>query len=235
MPVCEGEKAMRILVAEDAAVNLRLIQAYLKDLSFAIDTAPNGSVAVEKFQSGSYDLVLMDINMPVMDGYTATRRIRAWEAENQKRPTPVLALTANAFVEERRASLDAGCDAHLVKPIRKAELLEAIQTYTQAHADPIERISVRPPAGIEEVVPLFLETTRDDLQALSRLLNEQDYSKIRFIGHDLKGSGGGYGFDPISVIGKTIEEAAKRSDSDEISRQIALLTDYLSRVDVVLD
>jgi CheY-like chemotaxis protein/HPt (histidine-containing phosphotransfer) domain-containing protein len=229
---------MRILVAEDAAVNLRLIQSYLKDPTFAVDSAPNGSLALEKFQSGSYDLVLMDIHMPVMDGYTATRKIREWEAENQKRPTPVLALTANAFEEERQASLDAGCDAHLVKPIRKAELLEAILTHTRArpaNAGATERISVRPPAGIEEAIPLFLESTREDLQALSRFLNEQDYSSIRFIGHDLKGSGGGYGFDPISEIGKTIEEAAKRSDSVEISRQIAVLTNYLDRVDVVLD
>lgn len=231
----------RILVADDAAVNLRLIQAYLKDSSFAVDTAPNGSVALEKFQSGSYDLVLMDIHMPVMDGYTATRKIRAWEAENQKRPTPVLALTASTFDEERQASLDAGCDAHLVKPIRKAELLEAIRTHAlgrqgaPAHREASTRISVRPPAGIEEAIPLFLESTREDLQALSRFLNAQDYSRIRFIGHDLKGSGGGYGFDPISEIGKSIEEAAKRSDSGEISRQIAVLTDYLDRVDVILD
>jgi len=231
----------RILIADDAHVNLRLIQSYLKDPLFAVETAPDGLVALEKFQSGSYDLVLMDIHMPVMDGYTATRRIRAWEAENQKKPTPVLALTANAFVDERQASLDAGCDAHLVKPIRKAELLDAIRTYAhvcpgeRTHAGASERISVRPPAGIEEAIPLFLETTREDLQALSHFLTEQDYSSIRFIGHDLKGSGGGYGFEPISAIGKTIEEAAKRSDNDEIRKQIAALTDYLDRVDVVLD
>jgi CheY-like chemotaxis protein/HPt (histidine-containing phosphotransfer) domain-containing protein len=232
--VCEGRK-MRILVAEDAAVNLLLIQSYLKDPSFAVDAAPNGLAALEKFKSGSYDLVLMDIHMPVMDGYTATRKIRAWETENQKQHTPMLALTANAFAEERQASLDAGCDAHLVKPIRKAELLETIRKHTQTPVDANARIAVRPPAGIEEAIPLFLETTREDLQALSRFLNERDYSRIRFIGHDLKGSGGGYGFDPISAIGRSIEEAAKRSDRDEISRQIAVLTDYLDRVDVVLD
>ena len=232
---------MRILVAEDSAVNLLLIESYLRDSSFAVDAAPNGSVALEKFQSGAYDLVLMDIHMPVMDGYTATRRIRAWEAENQQQPTPVLALTANAFDEERQASLAAGCDAHLVKPIRKAALLEAIGIHTRAPhiaetpADASDRISVRPPAGIEEAIPLFLETTREDLQALSRFLDDGDYSRIRFIGHDLKGSGGGYGFEPISAIGKTIEEAAKRSDSREISRQIAALTNYLDRLDVILD
>lgn len=239
--MAEEEKAMRILVADDATLNLLLIQSYLKDPSFAVDTAPNGSVALEKFQSGSYDLVLMDIHMPVMDGYAATRGMRAWETEHKKQRTPVLALTANAFEEERQASLAAGCDAHLVKPIRKAELLEAIRTHTrtcqlaETQASASERISVRPPAGIEEAIPLFLETTREDLQALSRSLDDRDYSKIRFIGHDLKGTGGGYGFDAISVIGKAIEEAAKMSDGDEILRQIAVLKDYLDRVDVVLE
>jgi CheY-like chemotaxis protein len=232
---------MRILVAEDAEVNLRLILSYLKDPLFAVEAAANGAIALEKFQSSSYDLVLMDIHMPVMDGYTATRKIRTWEVANGKQPTPVLALTANAFEEEKQASLAAGCDAHLVKPIRKAELLEAIRAYAhaspgaQTHANASERISVRPTAGIEEAIPLFLETTREDLQTLSRALDQQDYSSIRFIGHDLKGSGGGYGFDPISMIGESIEEAAKRSDGGEISRQIAVLSDYLDRVDVILD
>jgi len=241
LSVFEGNKGMRILVADDAALNLLLIQSYLKDPSFAVDTASNGSIALEKFRSGSYDLVLMDIHMPVMDGYAATRGMRAWETENQKQRTPVLALTANAFEEERQASLAAGCDAHLVKPIRKAELLEAIRTHTRAcqraepQANASERISVHPPAGIEEAIPLFLETTREDLQALSRFLDQQDYSRIRFIGHDLKGTGGGYGFDAISTIGKAIEEAAKMSDGNEILKQIAVLKDYLDRVDVVLD
>jgi CheY-like chemotaxis protein/HPt (histidine-containing phosphotransfer) domain-containing protein len=227
-------------VAEDSPVNLVLIQAYLKGPSFDVHTAPNGAIAVEKFQSSAYDVVLMDIQMPVMDGYTATRLIREWEAEHQKRPTPVLALTAKAFKEEEQESLAAGCDAHLIKPIRKAELLEALRKFTQEsdgapsiNPAPVERIQVKPPDGIEEAIPLFLESTREDLEALSDALRADDYARVRFIGHDLKGTGGGYGFDEISVIGKCIEEAALRSDRREIAKQIAALADYLSRVDVV--
>lgn len=235
----ERPNVTRILLAEDAEVNLRLIRAYLKDPAFELHEAPNGAVALEKFQSGAYDLVLMDIQMPVMDGYTATRNIRAWEAEHQKPPTPVLALTSNGFDDEKKASLEAGCNAHLIKPIHKAELIEAIRAHTGAgapvHAGKGERIAVRPPAGIEEAIPLFLESTHEDLRALSQGLENRDYSKIRLIGHDLKGSGGGYGFDAISVMGKAIEEAAKLSDGQEIARQIAALTDYLDRVDVILE
>jgi CheY-like chemotaxis protein len=234
----EKQKVIRILVAEDAPFNLALIQSYLKDPAFEVDTAPNGAVAFQKFQSSVYDLVLMDIQMPVMDGYKATQNIRAWEAEHQKQPTPVLALTASGFEDERQASLAAGCNAHLIKPVRKAELLEAVRAHIHADArlsGENRRIPIHPPAEIEEVIPLFLESTREDIGALARALENLDYPKIRLIGHDLKGSGGGYGFDQIGVIGKSIEEAAKQSDSAEVKRQIGALADYLERVDVIFD
>jgi len=231
---------MRILVAEDSPVNLLLIERYLKDPLFEIDTARDGAAALAKFQSGAYDLVLMDLQMPVMDGYEATRSMRAWEAAHQKSPTPILALTAHAFKEEEQKSLAAGCNAHLIKPIRKPDLLKAIQQHAGGESSTSARttpgpIRVRPPAGIEEAIPLFLDITRQDLQSLNDALRAQDYSKIRFIGHDLKGSGGGYGFDEISNLGKSIEEAAKRSDSEEIGKHVSALADYLSRVEVVFD
>ncbi|HXJ39099.1 MAG TPA: response regulator [Bryobacteraceae bacterium] len=240
---------MRILIAEDSPVNLMLIEKYLKDPVFELDTAGNGAVAFQKFQSGDYDLVLMDLQMPVMDGYAATRTMRAWEAEHQKRPTPILALTAHAFKEEQEKSLAAGCNAHLIKPIRKPDLLEAIRQHTGSQ-EPASlevigtsavaalapgAIRVRPPAGIEEAVPLFLDITRQDLQSLCEALRAQDYPKIRFIGHDLKGSGGGYGFEAISTLGRSIEEAAKRSDGEEIGKHVSALADYLERVEVVYD
>jgi CheY-like chemotaxis protein len=240
---------MRILIAEDSSVNLMLIEKYLKDPLFEIDTARDGAVALQKFQLGEYDLVLMDLQMPVMDGYLATRSMRAWEAEHQKSPTPILALTAHAFKEEQEKSLAAGCNAHLIKPIRKPDLLEAIRQHTGGQIPAIPEIigqgaaaapasgtiRIRPPSGIEEAVPLFLDITRQDLQSLCEALRAQDYSKIRFIGHDLKGSGGGYGFAEISALGRSIEEAAKRSDGEEIGKHVSALTDYLNRVEVVFD
>jgi len=230
---------LRVLAAEDSPVNLFLIQSYLKDPRFLLETASNGAIAVEKFQSAEYDIVLMDVQMPLMDGYTATRAIRAWEAEHHARPTPILALTAHAFPEQEQESFAAGCNAHLVKPVRKATLLEAIQAFASQRrvgtprTPKPERILVKAQPGIEEAVPLFLEAAREDLKNLEQALRKADYARIRFIGHDLKGSGGGYGFDGISAIGKLIEEAAKCSDSDEARRQIAALAEYLDRVEVV--
>ncbi|MCC6140804.1 MAG: PAS domain S-box protein [Nitrospira sp.] len=119
----------RILLAEDLEDNRAVIALFLKATAYTLDMAENGAVAVEKFKAGAYDLVFMDMQMPVMDGYEATRLIRTWEKEQPRAPTPILALTANAFTEELEKSLAAGCTAHLTKPIKKKTLLTAIADY----------------------------------------------------------------------------------------------------------
>ena len=123
------EGRLRILLIDDSEDNRLLIQAYLKNLPYTIDTADDGQKGVELFQQCSYDLVLMDMQMPVMDGYTATRRIREWEQGSGAPKTPVVALTAYALKEDVQKSIDAGCDSHLSKPIRKETLLETVRRY----------------------------------------------------------------------------------------------------------
>lgn len=122
-------RPVNILLVEDSVDNRLLIQAYFKRTSDRIEIAENGEIAVEKFKAGKYDIVLMDIQMPVMDGYTATGEIRKWEKENGKKETPIIALTAYAMAEDFQKSLDAGCTDHLTKPIKKATLMETIQKY----------------------------------------------------------------------------------------------------------
>ncbi|MEA1935732.1 MAG: response regulator [Thermodesulfobacteriota bacterium] len=123
-------RSNNILLVEDSADNRLLIQSYFKRTSDHIDIAENGEIAVEKFKSGEYDVVLMDIQMPVMDGYTATGEIRKWEREKGRKEAPIIALTAHAMKEDVRKSLDAGCTDHLTKPIKKAVLMETVSRYT---------------------------------------------------------------------------------------------------------
>ena len=125
-----GEIAKRILLVEDSEDNRMLILAYLKKTDYEIDVAENGELAVEKFMAGKYGLVLMDMQMPVMDGYTATKIIRKTETKENMVQTPIIALTAYALKEDAQKSYNAGCTAHLTKPIQKATLLDAICKYT---------------------------------------------------------------------------------------------------------
>ncbi len=117
---------LHVLLADDSPVNRLLIKAYFNGTPIKLDEAENGQIAQNKFKAGKFDLVLMDMRMPVMDGYAATRSIREWEQTNQLTRTPIIALTASALEEEVRKSLQAGCDAHLSKPVKRGTLLDAI-------------------------------------------------------------------------------------------------------------
>ena len=123
-------KQIQILLVEDTEDNRLLVKSFLKKTPYQLDVAENGLEAVKMFQLKKYGLVLMDIQMPVMDGYTATKRIRKWEIDQGVKITPILALTAYATNEDAQKSLKAGCTDHLTKPIRKAKLLETIRIYT---------------------------------------------------------------------------------------------------------
>ncbi|MBN1688025.1 MAG: response regulator [Candidatus Omnitrophica bacterium] len=135
--------SFRILLAEDNADNQLLIQAYLRKTNYSLDFASNGREACEKVMTQAYDLVFMDLHMPEMDGYSAVRKIREWEAktggEGGKKsfPIPIIALSASALQDEISKSMDAGCNEHLTKPIKKEVLLETIKRYEAQKHRPI--------------------------------------------------------------------------------------------------
>ena len=119
-------RPLHILLADDSLDCRLVIKAFLKRTRCTVDEADNGKVAINKFTSGRYDLVLMDRQMPVLSGGAATRAIREWERDNHMNRTPIIALTAAAFEKDVRESIEAGCDTHLSKPVRKTALLKAI-------------------------------------------------------------------------------------------------------------
>jgi signal transduction histidine kinase/HPt (histidine-containing phosphotransfer) domain-containing protein/BarA-like signal transduction histidine kinase len=122
---------LNILLVEDIEENQMVIQGFLRQTQCKLEIAENGVEAVDSFKNHRYDLVLMDIQMPVMDGYEATRAIRAWEAETSANPTPIVALTAHALQEEAQKIKGVGCDLHLTKPIRKMRLMEVLSIFQQ--------------------------------------------------------------------------------------------------------
>ena len=121
------QSGLRILLAEDNRGNVLLIEAFLKQTMHHLDVACDGLEALQKFRENRYDVVLMDVQMPNMGGYEATGEIRRLEQEEGRAPTMIIALTANALREDEQRSMDAGCNDHLSKPIRKKVLLDMLQ------------------------------------------------------------------------------------------------------------
>ncbi len=117
---------LRLLAAEDNPTNRQVLAAVLGSLGLEVHIVPDGKEAVQAWRSGGYDLILMDIQMPVMDGITAARQIRATEAAEGRARTPIIALTANALTHQVEEYLAVGMDAHVAKPIEIAKLYEAI-------------------------------------------------------------------------------------------------------------
>jgi CheY-like chemotaxis protein len=120
------DRPLRILFADDSPDNRTLIRSFLKHTRYRLDEVENGRQAIDGFIAGDYDLVLMDIQMPEVDGYAATRAIRDFEREHDRAHTPIIALTASVFSDAIRLTRAAGCDAHVGKPVNKATLLRAI-------------------------------------------------------------------------------------------------------------
>ena len=124
-------KVIRILAADDSSDNRFLLTAFLKGFSCELTIKEDGQEALDAFKSNQYDIVLMDMQMPVLDGFAATRLIREWESENNLSNTPILALTAYALPEEIKHCTNAGCDGHISKPVRKKKLIQAIKDFVK--------------------------------------------------------------------------------------------------------
>lgn len=228
------ESSIRVLVADDSEDNRFLVAEYLKDVAAHLDFADNGQSAFEKFSSSAYDLVLMDLQMPGMDGYAATRKIREWEREQNRTPTPVLALTASALETEIQTALDAGCTVCLRKPVRLTTLLEAVHRYTGSRADATrpERIPMLADARLRPLIPGYLENRRKDVNAILMALESSNYEAVRATGHKISGTGGGYGFPRISEIGSQLEHAALEQNAAQIHALTAELLKFVDHVEV---
>jgi CheY-like chemotaxis protein len=135
------DRRVHVLIADDSHDNRALVRAYLRTTPYVLDEAVNGREAVARFTSHRYDVVLMDIQMPVMDGFEAVRAIRRWEQEHDAARTPIIALTASAFEEAVREAREAGCDVHLSKPVKKQTLLRAIRDAVPSRPDSLPALS----------------------------------------------------------------------------------------------
>jgi len=234
---------LRILLAEDSPDNSIITIAYLEDTPYQVDIAETGAIALEMFAAKVYDLVLMDRQMPIMDGLTATRAIRAWEKTHGRPTTPIIALTASALKGDHEKCLAAGCTGFLTKPIKQEVLLQAIKDRRPA---PIPAAVPTPrPEGarkdpslvlvypkLEARVPAFLEHRRRDVVTMRDALSRNEFTTVERLGHSMKGAGASFGFQAITDLGAALEQEASSADAAASQTRINDLSTYLDRVDL---
>jgi PAS domain S-box-containing protein len=230
--------ALHILLAEDSPDNCTITVAYLADTPYRVEIAETGAIACEMFAAGHYDLVLMDRQMPVMDGLTATRAMRTWEQAHDRPPTPIIALTASALKGDREQCLAAGCTAFLTKPIKQEVLLQAIREHSavalpsrKAETGGQDTLFVALDPRIARRIPMFLDHSRQNVILMRDALDRGDFEIVGRLGHSMRGSGTGFGFPTITDFGVALEQSARSGDTDASRRWVSELSTYLDRIE----
>ncbi|MBP5284834.1 MAG: response regulator [Kiritimatiellae bacterium] len=231
---------MRVLIVEDNEINREIAREIVSQAGFAVDEAENGKIAVEKVSRGGpgfYDAVLMDVHMPVMDGYAATRTIRAMEIPGAKR-LPIIALSANAFETDVRDALAAGMDAHIAKPIRIPVLLETIGRLAGAGERAPDLLDSLEKAGCD-IQTALRETYMGDRSFYRRMLAKlpasaafsqvcadfgaKDAAALYESSHKLKGLYASLGLSPLYAVCSEIVEIARAGGLDGVEELLARL------------
>jgi CheY-like chemotaxis protein/HPt (histidine-containing phosphotransfer) domain-containing protein len=215
---------LRILLAEDNAVNQKVALRLLDQLGYRADVVSNGLEALGALEEQSYDVVLMDVQMPELDGLDASRRIHArWSADTRPR---IIAMTANALPEDREACFAAGMDDYLAKPIRPYELAEALGRVRpgadggSVNLEPAAVENLRELGGDEflgEVIETFLDDAPTLIATLRRSLEHGDAEELRRAAHSLKSNGQTFGARDFAGLCRQLEERAKRHELDGAS------------------
>lgn len=236
--------AARILVAEDNDDNFAIVQRHLNNRGYRVERAVNGREASEVAARHRFDLILMDVEMPEMDGFEATRLIRDSEERNGLaaggRRVPILALTAHAVKGYRERCLQSGCTGYLAKPVRKQTLLDAVADAltdsSAAGAQPGREDETAPWVDVDpelaDLVPRFLENCRRDLALIREAIAAGDWNQAVRTGHGMKGSAPSYGFEEIGLLGKELEAASRARDGAAVQDAADRLAAYLLRLRV---
>ncbi|MCA9109235.1 MAG: response regulator [Planctomycetaceae bacterium] len=242
-------KPLRILLAEDGLANQRLARALLERWGHTVEIAENGRIAVERAQDESFDLILMDVQMPEVDGLEATRQIRDWETAHGGH-VPIVAMTAHAMKGDEERCLAAGMDGYVAKPVRKQELLAALVPLfpTEVEETSNSRVGSKETVivdwdtalghagGHEDLLHAVIQDTLTEipqlLSALKQAVEEDRYPEVGRFAHTIKGSARIFRVVKVLEQAQHIEELAAAKDLD--SARVAI-TELNAAIDGMLD
>lgn len=245
-------KGIKILIVEDNEINQLLARTILQEWGCHVEIANNGEESINTLQRNSYDIILMDMQMPIMGGVQATKIIR----EEMKLELPIIALTANASKEDERNCMDAGMNDYISKPFREEELYQKISrwlSFDQPKATPqrpviakvdetvsdqplfsVEKLSALSKGNVEfinKMILLFIETAPTQAEKLKKALQDNDLTTIKTISHTMKPSLDMLGVNSLHDTIRDIEEcAAKQKNLDTLESQINKVHAVLGQV-----
>lgn len=249
----------RILVVEDNATNQLVARGMLEKFGAQVDLAGDGVEALRALEQFPYDLVLMDCQMPLMDGYEATRRIRNTDSAVQNHRIPVIAMTANAMQGDREQCMVAGMDDYIAKPVTPDQLHGALTKWLPGHFGPGKPAHAQPPAATGEkgcevfdlaafrdrmmddaelmrtVVDMFLKDAPQQIERLKDQGSTGDFREITALAHKLKGAAANIGGVALSALALNIEQASKRGAIDSIDAGIAELEQRFTQLKSVIE
>jgi len=245
-----------VLLVDDDPFNIQVLQKFIADPRLKTESAENGKIAFEKIQSVAYDIVFMDMEMPVLNGVEAIARIRKLEstADHLQKPIVAVALSAHDDPAIAQSCLSAGFDAYLKKPVGKKEVIDTILRFFLADGEPLGNAGasvidagIPAPAGLaaaspgapytvevdadlEELIPSFLESKKEELRQLKIKLDANDYEPVRQISHKLKGAFNMYGFRFLSDACATMEAVSPRGERVKIQEQLDAIDHFMENM-----
>ena len=238
MPTFRGS---RVLLVEDNPVNQRVAQRMLQKLSAQVTVANNGEEALARLATAKFDLVLMDCQMPVMDGFTATRRVRELEQHSASKRVPIIALTANVMSEDREKCVAAGMDAHLGKPIEAQQMIDTLSRFLKEEVMPpaVDREALRQITGGDaeferELADTFVASGDQALAEIIAALKVNDYDTVRKRAHSLKGASANIHAASLSSTASSLESAARAQTVPALGGLVQELAEKLAAVNAEL-
>jgi two-component system sensor histidine kinase/response regulator len=222
-------QSVRLLLAEDNPVNSKVALLLLERMGYAVDVASNGREVLELLPRADYSLILMDCQMPEIDGYETTAIIR--EQEGDRHRIPIVAMTANAMAGDRERCLAVGMDDYISKPIERTRLAEMLARWVPLVPAAVSAEPSSPPGALRrELAPLFLEDVPARVAELEAAVRQEDREALRRAAHQLKGTAATVGAAEVARSAAELETAAGASRLEAVSGLLAGLHAALERV-----